>query len=200
MQQLIKAIRYAEEKHRGQFRKFQSSQVPYITHPLRVAERVLQYFAVEWCDCECSAAVLHDVIEDCGVTAEDLKKEGFRPWTIQLVQELTNPSKGSTASRAERKKIDRDHIAKISKESKIIKMFDRIDNLNEIDEAEPKWIKKYCEESTMLVEVLRGADDHLLHELESTIQKTLNKVHEKELRLKALAEMTKIAQENGEYE
>jgi (p)ppGpp synthase/HD superfamily hydrolase len=32
------------------------------------------------------AAYLHDVIEDCGVTKEDIKAEGFTPLTAEIVE------------------------------------------------------------------------------------------------------------------
>lgn len=64
----LKAIDYAEEKHAGMSRK--NSDIPYIYHPLTLACHAL---ALGFRDDEIIAAcLLHDVVEDCGVTPEEL--------------------------------------------------------------------------------------------------------------------------------
>lgn len=60
------AIRIAREAHAGQLDK---SGNPYIGHPLRVMAKVQGAHAQ-------MAAVLHDVIEDTAVTADDLRAAG----------------------------------------------------------------------------------------------------------------------------
>lgn len=68
MTDLDKAIEFAHDCHRGQYRK--GSGIPYITHPIEVMKRLS-----EWgCEDESvlCAAVLHDVIEDCDVTKNEL--------------------------------------------------------------------------------------------------------------------------------
>lgn len=64
------ARRLATLAHAKEFDKAQTPQ-PYITHPARVARRLdypPELVAVAW---------LHDVIEDCGVTPDDLRMWGF---------------------------------------------------------------------------------------------------------------------------
>jgi (p)ppGpp synthase/HD superfamily hydrolase len=61
------ALAFATEKHHGQRRK--GSGAPYVTHPLAVASIVGQYGGDED---QAIAALLHDVMEDCGVTRDDL--------------------------------------------------------------------------------------------------------------------------------
>ncbi|MGZ7078608.1 MAG: GTP pyrophosphokinase, partial [Thermoanaerobaculia bacterium] len=63
MSTLERAIAIAAEKHAGQTDK---AGAPYILHPLRVMLRVST-------NDERITAVLHDVVEDCGVTLEDLR-------------------------------------------------------------------------------------------------------------------------------
>ncbi len=63
---LRRAFDYAAEKHAGQFRR---SGEPYITHPLAVAVILTE---LEMDDATLAAGLLHDVIEDCGVTREAL--------------------------------------------------------------------------------------------------------------------------------
>ena len=66
MKRILEAFRFADEKHLGQIRK---SGEPYISHPLAVAE-----ICADWkLDAQAiMAALLHDVVEDQGVTLEEL--------------------------------------------------------------------------------------------------------------------------------
>ena len=73
------AIRIAREAHDGQTDK---SGNPYIYHPLRVMARVKGAHAQ-------MAAVLHDVIEDTDITADDLKAAGCPESVIGSVVALS---------------------------------------------------------------------------------------------------------------
>lgn len=75
------AIDLAVRSHKGQVDK---AGAPYILHPLRVLGAV----GLVDDDIMC-AAVLHDVVEDCGVTLNDLRKQGFTSRTVNLVRFLT---------------------------------------------------------------------------------------------------------------
>lgn len=78
---LSTAIALAAEKHKDQFDK---GGMPYILHPLKV----MHYLKTD--DMELMAiAVLHDVVEDCGVTPADLFKLGMTPRIIEGVCVLT---------------------------------------------------------------------------------------------------------------
>jgi GTP pyrophosphokinase len=61
------AIQLATEWHEGQVRKYTFE--PYITHPLAVAAKVAQH--TNDCQIICGA-ILHDVVEDCGVSRDTL--------------------------------------------------------------------------------------------------------------------------------
>jgi hypothetical protein len=76
---LENAIALAVEKHRGQVDK---AGAPYILHPLRVMLAVSS-------EHERMAAVLHDVVEDCGVTLDDLRERGFPEAVVEAVEALT---------------------------------------------------------------------------------------------------------------
>src|SRR5947208_3305666 len=67
MATIEKALRIAASAHEGQTDK---DGQPYILHPLRVMARVEGLEAKV-------VAVLHDVIEDTQVTADDLREAGF---------------------------------------------------------------------------------------------------------------------------
>jgi len=84
---------------------------PYVTHPARVAGRTCVHkLATEEM---VAAAYLHDVVEDTWVTPETLSTL-FPPGVVELVNELTNPSKGMKASRKVRKETDRAHLTEVS--------------------------------------------------------------------------------------
>jgi GTP pyrophosphokinase/guanosine-3',5'-bis(diphosphate) 3'-pyrophosphohydrolase len=80
------AYRFADEAHLGQFR---ASGEPYITHPIAVAG-----LCAEWkLDAQAiMAALMHDAMEDCGVTKIELI-ERFGSPTAELVDGLTKLDK-----------------------------------------------------------------------------------------------------------
>ena len=81
-----RAYRFADEAHLGQLRK---NGEPYITHPIAVATQ-----CTEWkLDAQAlMAALMHDVMEDCGVTKADLI-EKFGSSVAELVDGLTKLDK-----------------------------------------------------------------------------------------------------------
>ena len=89
------AILFATQAHWGQTDK---AGQPYILHPLRVMdyavrEAVRNGLGAEWFNQLRVTAVLHDVMEDCPVTVEDLLKQGF-PKTVITSLNLLTKAKG----------------------------------------------------------------------------------------------------------
>ena len=84
IEQVKRAYRFADEAHLGVTRR---SGEPYITHPIAVAIQ-----CTEWkLDSQAlMAALLHDVMEDCGVTKIDLI-EKFGPHAVSYTH-LTLPT------------------------------------------------------------------------------------------------------------
>lgn len=81
-----KAYNFALKKHEGQYRK---SGEAYIYHPMNVALILTTIYA----DYETiSAGLLHDVLEDCDCTAEEMEEE-FGPSIVKLVKGVTKLSK-----------------------------------------------------------------------------------------------------------
>lgn len=73
------AILLAVQSHRGARDK---AGQPYILHPLRMMLRLDT-------DEERMAAVLHDVVEDTGVTLADLREAGYPEAVVEAVDHLT---------------------------------------------------------------------------------------------------------------
>lgn len=84
-----KALKFATEKHEGQFRKGKSHK-PYITHPINVAELIKKYKGNSHAISELvAAAYLHDTIEDTDTTFNELAQE-FGIQVASLVKEVTS--------------------------------------------------------------------------------------------------------------
>ena len=88
------AYRFADEAHLGQFR---ASGEPYITHPIAVAG-----LCADWkLDAQAiMAALMHDAMEDCGITKAELI-ERFGAPTADLVDGLTKLDKLHFSTREE---------------------------------------------------------------------------------------------------
>lgn len=80
--QTAKVLPYARKLHEGQTRKGRD-HVPYIYHPLLVACHALALDLDD--DNLVSAALLHDVCEDCGIAVEDLPVNEETKYAVALL-------------------------------------------------------------------------------------------------------------------
>lgn len=154
---IMRADAYAAAAHAavGQLQKYTGA--PYIVHPRSVAAIV----RATGCDASTiAAALLHDVMEDTGVTFADLQAE-FGEDVAQLVDQVTDKSKPSDGKRAVRKAIDREHAAGISARAKTVKLADMIDNLRTVTDRDPKFARVYLQEKALLLDVLKEGDSTL---------------------------------------
>ncbi|HEY6333181.1 MAG TPA: HD domain-containing protein, partial [Blastocatellia bacterium] len=115
---VTRAFEVAENAHSGQMR---DEGTPYILHPLRVAILLARELQLYSADLLCGA-LLHDVIEDTGVTREQLT-EMFGPKVSRIVWLLTKFDDISLPA----------YLAEIeaaaSTGAPIVKLCDRLDNL-----------------------------------------------------------------------
>ncbi|MBF0312810.1 MAG: bifunctional (p)ppGpp synthetase/guanosine-3',5'-bis(diphosphate) 3'-pyrophosphohydrolase [Oligoflexia bacterium] len=122
---LRKACVFAESAHRGQKR---SSGEDYFVHPMNVAATLIKLRM----DLESIVAgLLHDVIEDCNVTSEELEKE-FSPTIVQIVVGLTKISQIKFKSREEGQAENfRKMIVAMARDIRVIivKLADRMHNM-----------------------------------------------------------------------
>lgn len=140
----------------GQKRKYTGE--PYINHPREVVKLLesvghTNQFMI-------AAAWLHDVVEDTDISLADIELE-FGSVITSMVSGLTDVSKLEDGNRAERKKIDREHLARQSKMVQTIKCADLISNTASIVEHDPEFAKVYLEEAKQLLAVMHEADDDL---------------------------------------
>jgi GTP diphosphokinase / guanosine-3',5'-bis(diphosphate) 3'-diphosphatase len=113
----------AEECHRGQLRK---SGDPYITHPLAVAT-ILAELGMD--TTTLVAALLHDTVEDTGLTLEDITRE-FDAKVAHLVDGVTKLDKVKFGAAAEAETI-RKMVVAMARDPRVlvIKLADRLHNM-----------------------------------------------------------------------
>lgn len=147
----------------GQTRKYTGE--PYIVHPLEVANIVISVGGTE---AMVAAAMLHDVLEDTGVTF-DLLEDEFGEEVAQLVLWLTDVSKPEDGNRSTRKALDRQHSAAAPAEAQTIKVADLISNTKSIVMHDPNFGKVYLEEKRLLLDMLTKANPELLQRARSQV-------------------------------
>lgn len=84
----LRALEFAEEKHKGQLRKPKELGIPYITHPMTMASHALAMGIND--DVLIAAVLLHDVAEDCGVQPENLPVGREAQEIVRLVTKPKN--------------------------------------------------------------------------------------------------------------
>ncbi|MBE6142877.1 MAG: bifunctional (p)ppGpp synthetase/guanosine-3',5'-bis(diphosphate) 3'-pyrophosphohydrolase [Erysipelotrichaceae bacterium] len=160
------SFEYALEKHEGQFRK---SGQPYIIHAIEVAYLVCQ---LQGGPTTIAAAFLHDTIEDCGVTQQDLIKE-FNEDVAEIVFSLTK-----IKALSHQRRHDKDFVAEghrkiflgMAKDIRviIIKLCDRLHNMRTLDFQTPE---KKIRISRETLEVYAPIADRLgLNEIKGELQ------------------------------
>src|SRR6476620_9485863 len=79
------AVGYAAAAHAEQPRK--GTNIPYISHPLAVSALVVEHGGNE---VQAIAALLHDVLEDCGMHHAPVIAERFGSEVLKIVEALTD--------------------------------------------------------------------------------------------------------------
>jgi (p)ppGpp synthase/HD superfamily hydrolase len=121
---IFKAVQCAVRAHSGQFRK--GTRIPYIIHPLRVAETLIEY--------DCSeevviAGILHDTIEDTAITVDDIVRS-FGEKIADLVVHASEPDKSDTWENRKQHTIE--YLKDAPMDVLLITCADKLDNLRSI--------------------------------------------------------------------
>jgi len=118
------ALEYAAARHTGQRRS--GDRAPFILHPLEVAHLLR---GRDYPDEVVAAGVLHDVIEDAGVTQDELATR-FGSRVAELVGAVSEPS--PEGSYGERKARLRDAVSHASSDAIAIYAADKVAKLREL--------------------------------------------------------------------
>src|SRR5262249_46850688 len=103
-----------------------------------------------------AAGLLHDVLEDTAVTVSELRA-AFGDAVTDLVVEVTDVSKPTDGNPAQRKALDRAHLARASEWGQTIKLAD----LTDTAAHDPDLAKDYLAEKAALLTVLTKGDKRL---------------------------------------
>jgi guanosine-3',5'-bis(diphosphate) 3'-pyrophosphohydrolase len=123
---ILKAMRFAAEKHINQRRK-DSKQSPYINHPIQVAETL--WIVAEVRDLNLLvASILHDTIEDTATNPEEIKVE-FGEAVLALVLEVTDDK---SLPKQVRKQLQMETAPHKTQSARLLKLADKICNVHDI--------------------------------------------------------------------
>jgi len=140
---VVEAYRFADQAHLGQFR---ASGQPYISHPIAVAE-----ICAGWkLDADALlAALLHDVIEDQGVTKQELA-ERFGPDVAEIVDGVSKLERLEFATKAQQQAESfRKMLLAMARDVRVIliKLADRAHNMRTLDAVSPEKRRRIARET-----------------------------------------------------
>lgn len=157
---LQSTLELATTAHAAQQRKYTGE--PYIVHPTSVAIAIEREGGTE---SQIAAALLHDVVEDTEVNAEQLRARLHQIWgavqadeIFKMVIELTDVytrQEFPELNRRTRKLLEAERLAAISNEAKQIKLKDIEDNKRSI-ELDPDFAKVWNQEAEQIINHLKG--------------------------------------------
>ena len=138
-----RAYYYADQAHTGQYRR---SGEAYITHPLAVAN----ILASVNMDCQCiMAAMLHDVIEDTGISKRAISEQ-FGDTVADLVDGVSKLAKIEYESQAEKQAQNFQKMAMAMAEDLrviIVKLSDRLHNMRTLGSMPPDKKRRIAKET-----------------------------------------------------
>ena len=158
LEQTLRALPCAIELHSGQYRKG-IGEVPYVVHPMDMVCHAMALGIRE--DPVLAAALLHDVCEDCGVSAESLPVEGTVRKAVKLLTFTQTAGESWEDAKAR-------YYAGIrtSREAMLVKLLDRCNNVSAMADAfSREKLRSYIEETRVyilpLAQLLRKQDASL---------------------------------------
>jgi len=174
----LRAFNFAAAKHDGQTRK--ASTIPYIAHLMGVASLVLEFGGDEDL---AIAALLHDVVEDCG--GAPMLKEVRRRFGSRVAKVVAGCTDSDTYPKPpwqERKVTYIRHLKRADAGTRLVSAADKLNNVRSIvsdyrDVGEALWTRfAGGREATLwyyralLEEFRRGTPNRLIRELELAIR------------------------------
>jgi len=140
---IMRAYMYAAKMHAGQKRK---SGEPYLIHPIAVAGILAE---VQMDVDTIATALLHDTIEDCLTTREELEAL-FGPTVGELVSGVTKIGKLQFRSKAEAQAENfRKMVLAMAQDVRvvIVKLADRVHNMSTLEHMKPEAQRRIAEET-----------------------------------------------------
>ena len=172
---VTRADAFAARAHSAINHKRKYTGDDYIVHPREVAAIVA---TVPHTPEMLAAALLHDTVEDTGVSIETIRAE-FGAVVAGLVADLTDVSTPGGGNRAIRKGIDLAHTASASPSAKTIKLADLLSNTASIVAHDPGFARVYLKEKAAMLAVMTDGDATLLARAKATLAAGLAKLEGK---------------------
>jgi (p)ppGpp synthase/HD superfamily hydrolase len=165
----IQALRFSAEAHNGQL--FPGTELPYVIHVTMVAMEVIAALAHEDGldgDLVVQCALLHDVIEDAGISYEKLSAE----FGADMADGVLALSKNNTLNSRQEKMAD--SLARIKEQPREIWMVKLADRITNLQPPPGHWsaekIERYREEGKKILKELGNACFFLKERLEKKIK------------------------------
>lgn len=143
IQKVKAAFRFSDAAHLGQFRM---SGEPYITHPIAVA-KILAHWRLDAAAVQ--AALLHDVMEDSGISKQDLAEQ-FGPAVAELVDGVSKLDRLNFASNAQAQAESfRKMLLAMARDVRVIliKLADRLHNVRTLGAVDRERQKRISRET-----------------------------------------------------
>ena len=170
-QLVIRAKKFAEEKHKGQKRK---DGTDYVEHPKRVAEIVKNIKKSHKIDELLASALLHDTLEDTDTDLVEISKN-FGSLVAMLVLELTSDDGAIKAmGKTEYLKKKLKDSKKVTSWGLVIKLADRLDNISDLNNSSEEFRKRYIKETQEIIAELERE-----RELTETHKKLISEIKKK---------------------
>jgi guanosine-3',5'-bis(diphosphate) 3'-pyrophosphohydrolase len=170
---ILEAAIFAADKHQGQVRK-DNDRMPYITHPLQVAQTLCVVGGVS--DPQTLiAAILHDTIEDTHTNHQEVQ-EAFGEQILEIVLEVSD---NKSLEKMTRKRLQVEHAPKLSLPARLIKLGDKLVNCQDILNNPPRnWDlprrREYIQWAADVLAQIRGTNSGL----ESAFDRMLSRAEE----------------------
>ena len=166
---ILKATRFAAEKHSEQRRK-DSKSSPYINHPIQVAETLWKLGEVRDITL-LVASILHDTVEDTGTKPDEIRA-AFGGDVLALVLEVTDDK---SLPKQVRKQLQVGHAPHKTRNAKLLKLADKICNVHDILVSPPgDWSlerrREYLLWTEQVVAGLRGVNPRLENQYDELLE------------------------------
>lgn len=157
--ELLEALQFAAIKHQYE-RRGGYDRLPYINHLIKVVNGLVNRCGIME-DTLLLAAVLHDIIEDTDVTAEEIASR-FGHAVAEIVLELTDDMSLSYDARKQRQL---ETAAELSRGARIIRMADKASNIEDIFTYPLDWPMEkkeaYLHNSIQIAAIIKGENPRL---------------------------------------
>lgn len=168
---VFNALTFSAEAHKRQRRK-DSEATPYINHPIEVANLLVACGVTD--PITLAAALLHDTVEDCGVTRAQLASR-FGEEVANTVMEVTDDK---SLPKLRRKRLQITQTRFKSERARQIKLSDKTCNLRDVASNPPKdWDlarrSKYFEHSAAVVNTIRHTSPTLAAQFDAVYKRRL---------------------------